>query len=1004
MRKLTAVLILFFSPLLPVFALDPSKRITQYVNDLWPKLPPLAGWVNTIHQTHDGYLWIGTDEGLARFDGVRFTFFNRKNTKEFEGRRNAILTLLEDSKGILWVGTHGGMNTIHNNEVKQIPIEGISRILSQALDDHGNHWIGTDRGLMKRNKDQSFESVKGLDNTSVFSLKTKNGSLWAGTLTGIYEIRGTGIELLTSQNGMKIRPAWGLAASKDGTLWIGTQDGLVSWKNGVLTPYPDPRLGKWMITSLHEDKHQNIWVGTYGGGLFRINEHGAENFTTAEGLIQDFVISISEDREGSLWIGTGGLNRLKDGPFTTFSTLEGLSGKLATPVLQQPDGTIWIGTDKGVNRLKDGVIKTFTASDGLPGSIVNSLSYDSKNRLWIGTLHGLTILENGQFKTLTMKDGLVSNHVKALYEDRQGRIWIGTVSGINWYDQGAIHTYPDDRNPWRGSVSCFLQDSKGRLLVGSNRGLTLLQENETKTYTSRDGLVDNMVLTIFEDEEGTLWLGTDQGLNRFRNGKFSSFTFKDGLFQDRIYQILQDRHNTLWMSSNYGIFSIQKDQFEKYEKNIIPSLQCSVYGPEDGMRSSEATGGFQPAGWNASDGSLWFPTIDGAVRVHPDFIPKNNVAPRIRIEEVLIDQQRVLMDSSTIRVQPGKTNYEFRYTGLSLLIPQRVRFKYKLDGIDKDWMDAGNRRSAFYTNIPPGNYAFHVLAANNDGVWSESAASLKLSVLPYFYQRTSFKVLFFGVMLAMAILLVRVRLRSLMNQKKALEMRVQERVAAIRQKAEETAVLEERYRIAQELHDNVAQSIAAMIVHLEHAIKLMERSPHNAVNQIRTACELGRNSLEETRRSVFALHPLLLERGDLFEALQRIVQQMSSDTSIHVRCELNGRRRVLSKEIELTVLRVAQEAFANALKHSHAKEIHVSLSYEDHSVELRVTDDGKGFDSTDLQSYSRFGFGLSGMQQRAQKIGANLIIESQDKRGTTILLLVELEPIYKDTVPVGSNL
>ena len=1003
-RKLVVALILVLVPFLPAYALDPSKRVTQYVNDLWPKLPPLAGWVNTIHQTRDGYLWIGTEEGLARFDGVRFTFFNRKNTKEFEGRRNAVLTLLEDSGGTLWIGTHGGMNTIRNNEVRQIPIEGVSRILSQAMDDQGNHWIGTDRGLMKRDRNHSFEPVKGLDSTSVFSLKAHKGILWAGTLTGIYEIRGTSIELLTSQNEMRIRPAWGLAAGKDGTLWIGTQDGLVSWKNGILTPYPDSRLGKWMITSLHEDKHQNIWVGTYGGGLFRINENGAENFTTADGLIQDFVISISEDREGSLWIGTGGLNRLKDGPFITFSTLEGLSGKLVTPVLQQPDGTIWIGTDKGVNRLKDGTIKTFTVSDGLPGNIVNSLWYDSKNRLWIGTLHGLAILENNQFRTLTMKDGLVSNHVKALYEDTEGRIWIGTVSGINWYDQDTIHTYADDRNPWRGSVSCFLQDKKGRFWVGSNRGLTLLQENGTKTYTSREGLVDNMVLTILEDETGALWIGTDQGLNRFRNGIFSSFTSKDGLFQDRIYQILQDRNHTLWMSSNYGIFSIQKDQFDKYEKKTISSLQCTVYGPEDGMRNSEATGGFQPAGWHASDGSLWFPTIDGAVCVHPDYIPKNSVSPRTRIEEVWIDQQRVLMDSSTIRVQPGKTNYEFRYTGLSLLIPQRVHFKYKLEGVDKNWMNAGNRRSAFYTNIPPGNYVFHVLAANNDGMWSESAASLNLSVLPYFYQRKSFKALFLGMMVAMAFLLVRVRLHSLMNQKKALEMRVQERVAAIRQKAEETAVLEERYRIAQELHDNVAQSIAAMIVHLEHAIKLMERSPHHAVNQIRTACELGRSSLEETRRSVFALHPLLLERGDLFEALQKIVQQMSTDTSIQVRWELNGRRRVLSKEIELTVLRVAQEAFANALKHSDAKEICVLLTYEDHSVELKVTDDGKGFDSTDLQSYSRFGFGLSGMQQRAQKIGANLVIESQDKRGTTIVLSVQLEPIYKDTVPVGSNL
>ncbi len=511
MRKLLMALCIVLTPLISAFALDPSKHVTQYVNDTWQNLPPLAGWVNTIHQTRDGYLWIGTDEGLARFDGVRFTFFNRTNTKEFEGRRNAVLTLLEDSEGILWIGTHGGMNTIRNNEVKQVLIEGISRVLCQTIDEEGNHWIGSDRGLMKRTKSGPFAPVNGLDNTSVFSLKAQKGVLWAGTLTGIYEIRGASIQPIGTQSEMKIRPAWGLASGKDGTLWIGTQDGLVLWKDGTLLPYPDRRLGKWMITSLHEDKNQNIWVGTYGGGLFRINDHGVENFSTQNGLLQDFVISISEDREGSLWIGSGGLNRLKDGPFVTFSTLEGLSGKLATPIIEQPDGTMWIGTDKGVNRLRDGKFTTFTTEDGLPSNVVNSLWFDSKKRLWIGTLHGLAILENGLIRTLTMQDGLISNHVKALYEDKSGRIWIGTSSGINWFEQDTIRTYTDGKSYWRGSVSCFLEDQKGRFWFGSNRGLTNLRTTGSKTYTTRDGLLDNMVLTIAEDKDGSLWIGTDQG-------------------------------------------------------------------------------------------------------------------------------------------------------------------------------------------------------------------------------------------------------------------------------------------------------------------------------------------------------------------------------------------------------------------------------------------------------------------------------------------------------------
>jgi ligand-binding sensor domain-containing protein/signal transduction histidine kinase len=997
MRRALVTLVIFVALSVPAFGLNPSKQVTQYVNDVWQNLPPLAGWVNSIHQTRDGYLWIGTDEGLARFDGIRFTFFNRTNSKEFEGRRNAILTLLEDSNGVLWIGTHGGMITFQDNQLKQVQIDGISRVLCQVIDNEGNHWIGTDRGLKKRNSNGTFEPFPGFEYTSVFSLKAQKGVLWAGTLTGIYEIRNTTIEQIGLNSEIKIRPAWGLATTKDGTLWIGTQDGLVLWKDGVLSPYPDRRLGKWMITSLHEDKDQNIWVGTYGGGLFRINDRGVENFSTQQGLLQDFVISISEDREGSLWVGSGGLNRLKDGPFITYSTLEGLSGKLATPIIEQPDGTMWIGTDKGINRLRDGKFTTYTTIDGLPSNIVNSLWFDSKNRLWIGTLHGLAIMDAGVMRTFTMENGLVSNHVKALYEDRSGRIWIGTSSGINWYEQDTLHAYVDGKAYWRGAVSCFLEDGKGRFWIGSNRGVTVIREGATKTYTIRDGLLDNMVLTLAEDKAGSIWIGTDQGLNRLQDGRFSSFTSKDGLFQNRIYSILEDHKNTLWMSSNYGIFSISKDQFDKYQQQKISSLHSIVYGPQDGMRSSEAMGNFQPSGWKALDGSLWFPTTNGVVRVDPQEITQNNIPPQTRIEEIFIDQERVPVESA-MEVPPGKTNYEFRYTGLSLLIPERVRFKYKLEGVDKSWVEAGKRRSAYYTNVPPGDYVFHVMASNNDGVWSESAATMKISVLPFFYERTSFKALFIGLMGAFGFFLVRMRLRGLVNQKKDLEIRVQERVAAIRQKAEETAVLEERYRIAQELHDNVAQSIAAMIVHLEHAIKLMERSRDHAVEQIRTACELGRNSLEETRRSVFALHPLLLERGELFEAIQRIVQQMSGDTSIHVRCELNGRRRVLSKEVELAILRITQEALANALRHSDAREICITLTYEESFVELKVQDDGKGFDSSNWQRYTQFGFGLSGMHQRAQKIGANLTMHSRPKSGTTIVLSVQLEPLFKDVM------
>ncbi|HWZ84958.1 MAG TPA: diguanylate cyclase, partial [Thermoanaerobaculia bacterium] len=433
-----------------------------------------------------------------------------------------------------------------------------------------------------------------------------------------------------------------------------------------------------------------------------------------------------------------GLNRLKDGKFTAFTHKEGLVNDRVRTIYEDRDGSIWLGTrGGGLSRYRGGVFATFGPKEGLSGDFVRSVYEDGAGRLWVGTWgDGLDVLEGGRFRAFHARDGLPSEIVRCLYRDRAGTLWIGTDSGGLVSERGGKFTVYGTRDGLSGAtVLAILEDRDGNLWLGTEGGgLDRFSHGKFTVFTPKNGLSDDTVLALYEDADGCLWIGTDGGgLNRLKDGKFTRFTRKQGLFDDVQYAILEDGRGNLWMSCSRGIFRVRRGDLEDLAEGKRDAVVSQSFGRADGMRSAECSGFTQPAGWKTRDGKLWFPTIEGAVVIDPDRIRTNTLAPPVVVEEVLVDRGPMPL-AEEAELAPGRGDLEFHYAGLSFVDPDRVRFRYMLDGFDREWVDAGSRRVAFYTNIPPGRYTFRVRAANNDGVWSERDATVRFWLRPHFRQ------------------------------------------------------------------------------------------------------------------------------------------------------------------------------------------------------------------------------------------------------------------------------
>lgn len=925
-----------------------------------------------IVQTADGYLWLATEDGLVRFDGVRFTVFNKKNTKEI--RHNHIQELFAGKDGSLWIGTKAGLSRLKDgkfiNYTARIGLPE-NNIMSICEDQEGNIWLGTfSAGLIKlRNeKFKIYTSKDGLPSGSVISIYEDNkGVLWLGTTNGLIRFYKSKFKPYTKEDGLSDNYVSSIAGDKSGNLWIGTIDGCLNRSNfeseeKIKVYCPKDGLSKGELMSLHMDRQDNLWIGKYGGGLNRFKDGRISKYL---GLSDNDILAIYEDREGSLWIGTenGGLNRLKDGIFTTYSTAEGLSNNIVLSICQDQQENVWIGTEGGLNRLKNGKITHYTKKEGLYDNTVSSIYPDSKGRLWIVT-NALNKFENGKFTAYTKEDGVFKDIILSTYEDRQGNLWIGEYGALHRMNQGRYTTYTTKDGLSDGYIYCMYEDRKGYLWIGTAEGLNRFRDGKFTVYTRKDGLSNDEVLCLYGDNDGSLWIGTNGGgLNRLSNGKFTAFTAENGLLDDVMYQILEDDKGNLWMGCNKGVFHVSKKELTEFAQGKVKSIKSTSYNETDGMKSRECLMSTQPAGWKTRDGKLWFATLKGAAVIDPDDIKVNHKTPPLVIEEVIVDNQLAELRNEA-RFSPGKKRFEFKYTALTFLAPDKIKFKYKLEGFDTDWVDAGGRRLAYYNQIPPGRYTFRVIACNNDGIWSHSGASYNFYLEPYFHQTGWFYVLCALLLTIIGWTLHRYRLS------RALEM---ERL---------------RTRIATDLHDDIGSGLSQIAILSEVARKHVTEENSLTAEPLIKIAGLSRELMDSMSDIVWAVNPSKDRLADLILRLRRFVGDMMTARDIKFQFHSSGleQDQRVGPDLRREIFLIFKESINNMVRHSQCTEAEITFAMERNDLVLKVSDNGRGFDTVVITD----GQGLDSMKLRAERLGGRLTVISKRNHGTTLTLRVPL--------------
>lgn len=978
----------------PGQTLTPRKLLGEYVQFIWQDQHGLPqNSVNTIVRTRDGYLWLGTVDGVVRFDGVRFTAFDPINTPEIGA--GGVIALLEDRAGDLWIATNGGGLTRRRGDrfTRYTRPDGLSDDHAMCLlqDRAGRLWIGTDGGGLNLFQDGRFTTLTtkdGLPNDRVHALaEDAEGGLWIGTAGGLARYQDGRFSVYATADGLPHDFVQSLCWDQAGQLWVGTQAGLSRFRDRRFTAFGArdglPNRNVWAIL---RDREGNVWAGFHDGGLWRYREGRFVGCTTRDGLSSNQIRALYQDPEGDLWIGTiaDGVSQLRNGRFDVYATADGLPHDVARAIRQDATGSLWIGTQGGLSQFREGKFTVWTTKDGLPADSISALANDRAGNLWVGSRAGLARLRDGQVTTWNTADGLSNNRIFSLLVDRADDLWIGTYGGgLNRFRDGRFTVYTTRDGLANDDVISLYEDRAGALWVGTRGGVSRFQDGRFTNWTVKEGLANNHVLSFYEDRWGGLWIGTHGGgLSRLKDGRLATITTNDGLYDNLAYQILSDTEDDggdLWMSGNHGIYRVSLKELNDFADGRSSKVNSFAYGVADGMLSRECNGA-SPAGWKASDGRLWFPTTRGVVVIDPR--RRNLQPPLVAIEGVTLERAP-MPDRRAVVVGPGQGNLEIDYTGLSWSRPQQIRFKYQMAGLDQAWVDARGRRTAYFSYLPPGSYTFRVIADNGEGVWNTEGQSLRVVVLPPFYRTWWFIALAAVGTVAAVFLAFRYRVEQLRRQH-------EQQQAFSRQLIESQE--SERKRIAAELHDSLGQQL--LVIKNWAMISLgtngQESPNREALTEISTTAS---QAVNEVREIIYDLRPYQLDKIGLANTIRFMIEKVAASSGINFETTLTGEiDHVFPGESEITFYRIVQECVSNVVKHSRAKRARVAVERRENLLTLTVEDDGRGYtpEPAPVGGGGRRGFGLTGLAERVRMLGGQHTITSGAGVGTKIEVTVNI--------------
>ncbi len=734
------------------------------------------------------------------------------------------------------------------------------------------------------------------------------------------------------------------------------------WPNGV----PE----SVHIRNILEDRDGNIWVATDANGVYRTWQYLLSGSTSEQGLSDLGLQTLFEDSTGSLWVGTlgRGLIRLRDGSFTAFTKTEGLSADTVFSVMQDRHGDVWAGTLNGLTRISIDEVQRYSSANGLSGNYISALGDDNAGGIWVGLGGtGLDHLINGKpDRHISLKTPTPTSTVTAIIVDKHGRLWAGTDgAGVARIDGDKTDYLTTQQGLPENFVSAIAEDAQGTIWIGTNGGFgKVVGDGFDADALHDEELRHTAVLSAYVDDRDTLWVGTlGHGLWRYTNGRVTHYTMREGLPNETINSILTDSDDNIWLGSNRGIFRIRRSDMDDVAAGRRNTLDVSRHGQADGMKSAETSAGSQPSAWRSSDGHLWFATVQGAVVVDPNRVAAARIPLRTFIESVRANDKAVVIRDGVADLPASTARLEIRYTAPDLMAAETTRFRYRLDGVDNDWIDVADERIARYANVPPGAHRFEVQARRDNEGWSGAATALTFDVAPMFYQTWWFVVLCAAMLSGVLWLLHHLRV-------KWLHMR--------------SAVADERRRIAGEIHDSLAQGFSAISVQIEAALGRLDRAPDLAVGHLKLARDVSRTSLSEARRSVWNLQSPPPSQTSLVASISAACEQIAYGHGASMSVQARGHAWALNPAAENHLVRICQEAVSNAIHHGGAAEIHIDAMYTFNQLVLSVADDGGGFDPSDVHATPGRGFGLSSMRRRAAATGGRLEIASALGVGTRV--------------------